>query len=151
MWGKPTLIVSTIKHMGPVYELLETRNETPPLTPEAVAALSTTEQESGKKRSKGGTGQAPPKKKKPAPKNRRSSFGDSESDDNGGESGSQASQNAQIWNFPCSKTGKTRPLNLSRASQAPATAPAAAPAAPKAPQLTYAQRVGAAFVAFIQF
>ena len=35
--------------------------------------------------------------------------------------------------------------------QAPAAAPAPAPAAPEVPQLSYAQRVGAAFVAFIQF
>lgn len=33
---RPSLIISTIKHMQPVYELLETRKQTPPLEPEAV-------------------------------------------------------------------------------------------------------------------
>ena len=39
VWGRPGMIVSTIKHMGPVYALLETRKKTPPLTPEAIKAL----------------------------------------------------------------------------------------------------------------
>ena len=92
VWGRPGLIVSTIKHMGPVYALLETREETPPLTPEALAAIEISEKETGKKRSKGGKGKAPVKKPKRAPKSRRADFGDSEEDEDGGESSANVGQ-----------------------------------------------------------
>ena len=131
VWGKPQLIIDTIKAMQPVYELLESRKLTPELKTEAIqqldvgAAQASTEQSPGKKQKAGErAGAAPPKKGKKLKKDRRAAFSDDEDD--------VPSTPAQP---SLAATERATPLTTS-------TTPAA---------LTYSQRVGAAFVAFIQF
>ena len=81
VWSTPSLIIETIKLMGPVYALLESKKLVPELTPEALAAgdlgqAAVVEQVVGAKRTKGGKAPAA-KKKRAAPKrNRRADFGD---------------------------------------------------------------------------
>ena len=85
VWGKPQLIVDTVKFMEPVYALLEARKLTPPLTPEALAAGDLNQQAVVQKGKKGGKAQGSRKKAKRAPKNRRADFGDEEEAEDEGE------------------------------------------------------------------
>lgn len=82
VWGRPSLIIRTIQHMGPVYELLESKNLTTKLTEQGLAAgvvpvAATGSTKASKKGESGGKAKKTGIKRKKPQKVRRVDFGSS--------------------------------------------------------------------------
>ena len=157
VWRNPELLIKTIKLMEPVWALLETRKQTPPLEASAVGVgADRGPKAAAQKRGGGGKGNGGGSRKKKA-------YGVTWDDEAAGGEGAleegQAStdQNErQVSHGPPRNDHETYYFSLFGNNPTPfreesysnhpySQVPAAAP------DLTYSQRFGAAFVAFIQF
>jgi hypothetical protein len=92
VWAKPQLLISTIRHMEPVYTLLEAKNLTPALQAAALGEAANTGPTKGKGK---GNGSDKPKKPKRPPKSRGIAWDYQDPDEEGGE-GVRFSSNGEV-------------------------------------------------------
>lgn len=137
---RPSLIIETIQLMAPVYELLETRKQVPPLQAEVVGegAISGPKPDQKKEQAK-----AKGKVKEPAKKSRKVDWGAREK---ATKAGGEKAPDIEKQGKEPTHTDGTRTSTTDR----PGDASSQQENPPAASRLKYSQRVGAAWVAYIE-